>query len=291
MIFLDPTSDIAFKKLFGSSAHKNILISFLNSVLGRVGGEKIVDVIVNDPNNLPETQLTKASIVDVRCTDQSGNQYIVEMQVSPQKYYPARAQYYSSLALSRQLAVKEHYERLVPVIFIGVLDFALFDKNPHYLSHHFILDSETHAHELKHLEFHFIELEKFNKNIDELMTIVEKWIYFLKNATTLQSKPASLKEPEFKEAFDLLEQGNWSTAELEAYDRYLDEIRSYAGKIEFAMDKGIEKGKMEGRLEGKLEGKLEVAQYLLKQNVLDMEAIAQATGFTLEQIEKLKHDK
>ena len=69
MIFLDPTSDIAFKKLFGSSEHKNIVISFLNSVLGRVEGEKIVDVVINDPHNYPEIPEGKYSIVDVKCTD------------------------------------------------------------------------------------------------------------------------------------------------------------------------------------------------------------------------------
>ena len=62
MIFLDPTSDLAFKKLFGNAAHKNILIDFLNAVLERKPGEKIVDVVFNDPYNTPETPLSKLSI-------------------------------------------------------------------------------------------------------------------------------------------------------------------------------------------------------------------------------------
>lgn len=280
MIFLDPTSDMGFKKLFANAAHKDILISFLNSVLERVEGSKIVDVIMNDPSNIPETVKAKASIVDVRCSDQKGHQFIIEMQVNQQQYYAARAQYYSSIALSRQLATKERYEQLVPVIFIGVLDFTLFANNPHYITHHFILDNQTHSHELKHLEFHFIELTKFDKKVDELTTVIDKWIYFLKNASTLQRIPSSLKEPEFQEAFDLLEQGNWSKGELEAYDRYLDDTRSYEGQIEYAQIKG--------KQEGKLEEKIEIAQQLLKLKVLDDEAIAKTTGLSLKKVEELK---
>src|SRR6185436_19111370 len=122
MIFLDPRTDLAFKKLFGDSARKNIVISFLNAVLTRTEGEKIVDVTINDPHNRPDTPSSKFSVVDVRCTDQNNHQYIVEMQASTQKDYGMRAQYYSSYALSRQLVKGDDYERLVPVIFVGVLD-------------------------------------------------------------------------------------------------------------------------------------------------------------------------
>ena len=140
MIFLDPKSDMVFKKLFGTIAHKNILMSFLNSVLERAEGEQIIDVVINDPSNVAETPLSKTSIVDVRCTDQRNNQYIIEMQVITQKDYAARAQYYSSLALSRQLASGERYHNLVPVIFVGILDFNLFES-PDYIHHHLILNT------------------------------------------------------------------------------------------------------------------------------------------------------
>jgi len=256
MQFLNPQSDMVFKKLFGDITHKNILMSFLNSVLGRAEGEKISEVVINDPTNVPETPLSKTTIVDVRCTDQQGRQYIVEMQVVAQKDYAARAQYYSSLALSRQLASGEDYYKLVPVIFVGILSFSLF-KNENYISHHFILDSETNAHELKHLEFHFIELTKFNKEITLSSDILDKWIYFLKHAVNLNAVPASLKEPVLEEAFSVLAQSNWSRQELEAYDRYLDAIRSSRSQMETAKESGRAEGLAEGLAEGRAKGKLE----------------------------------
>ena len=57
--------------------HKNIILSFLNSVLSRREGEKIVDILINDPANQKETIFSKFSIVDVRCTDEKNNQYII----------------------------------------------------------------------------------------------------------------------------------------------------------------------------------------------------------------------
>lgn len=278
MIYLSPKSDVAFKKLFGNIAHKNILISFLNSVLQRPEHLKIVDVVINDPANTPDRVDGKSSIVDIRCTDHSKNQYIVEMQVVSQKDYAARAQYYSSIALARQLNSAQKYDLLVPVIFVGVLNFDLF-KAKNFLSHHLILDSQTQDHELKHLEFHFIELTKFNKSEAQLDSILDKWVYFLKNAEELQQVPVSFKETELTDAFKVLSQSNWSNQELLEYDRFLDDWRSRAGNFEAGEQSGIEKGR--------LEANLGTAANLLKVG-LDIATIAKTTGLSIEQVEKLK---
>jgi predicted transposase/invertase (TIGR01784 family) len=132
------------------------------------------------------------------------------------------------------------------------------------------------------LEFYFIELKKFNKELEEISTILDKWIYFLKNAADLERIPASLSEPELKEAFDILEQSQWSTAELEAQERCLDAIRSQADQIKTAR---IE-GKEEGREEGREEKAIEIALQLL--DVLDAATIAKKTGLTIDQVEQLK---
>lgn len=278
MVFLDPTTDIAFKKLFGNSEHKNILISFLNSVLERVEGEKIVDVIINNPYNLPETLGAKASIVDVRCVDQEGINYLVEMQVTKQEDYLARCQYYSAIALARQLQNREQYEKLVPVIFIAVLDFNLL-TSPHYLSHHLILNKATYEHSLKHLEFHFIELEKFSKELDRLDNTLDKWIYFLKNAPSFEAVPKTLgQNKEVQDAFTILAQHNWSTQELEAYEVYIDAIRSHESQMKTAMKDAFK--------DGKLEVTIEIARKLLASG-MKIENVAQMTGLSIDDIKKL----
>ncbi len=283
MLFLDPKSDMAFKKLFGTVVNKNILMSFLNGVLERVDGEKIVDVTFNDLTNIAETPLSKASIVDVRCTDQNNNQYIIEMQVVKQQDYALRAQYYSALALSRQLGVSEQYNKLVPVIFVGILDFTLFTENEDYLSQHLFLNKKTHAHILKHIQLHFIELDKFKKTLRELDTMLDKWLYVLKHAVTMQKKPASFKEPVLNAALDVLAQSNWSRKELEAYDRYLDAIRSGASQLDTARADG----RAEGIEEGAFKKAVDVATKLLRAKI-DVTTISEVTGLDLATIKKLK---
>ena len=39
--FLDPKNDVAFKKVFGSEEHKDILINFINDILELRGKEEI----------------------------------------------------------------------------------------------------------------------------------------------------------------------------------------------------------------------------------------------------------
>ncbi len=274
MIFLDPKSDLVFKRLFGDIKHKNILIHFLNSVLDCADNKKIVDVVINDPNNLPKIpSKSKSSIVDIKCTDQDNNTYIVEMQIVDQQNFEKRVQFYSAQILSDQLIDGENYKNVMPVICIGILNFDLF-KSEHYLSHHFILNSKTHEHALKHLSWHFIELKKFHKNIEDISSDIDKWIYFFKHAASLQMVPSSLNTPVMKEAFEVLERGHWSQRELEIYNSNLDDIRSAAGQIDAAEDRG---GKKRA---------IAIAKQLL--GVLDVETISKTTGLTAREVEDLK---
>ena len=70
MKFLDPTNDIAFKKIFGDENKKEILISFLNSLLGLKEGKKILEVEILNPYQIPPLAELKNTILDVRCKDQ-----------------------------------------------------------------------------------------------------------------------------------------------------------------------------------------------------------------------------
>lgn len=280
MTFLDPKSDIAFKKLFSNAEHTEILINFLNNTLNRPKGQQIVSVTINDPNNHPEIITAKSTLVDVRCTDQNGINYILEMQVVSQQDYAARAQYYVATAISRQLQRNDEFINITPVIFVGILNFKIF-KSPNYLSHHAIVNLQTGERTLLSQEFHFIELKKFDKKINELDNDFDKWVYFFKNAKELQSVPTQLTKPQaLQEAFKVLEQSNWTFQELEAYDRNMDALRERNSQIATARN--------EGRDEGRNEKTFEIAKQLL--DVLDAAIIAQKTGLSIEEIENLKKE-
>jgi len=181
--FLDPQNDVAFKKIFGSEKNKDILIHFINDIMGFRGSEQIKEVTFLSPIQDPEIAYKKQSIVDVLCKDANGVQIIVEMQVSPSQGFVKRAQYYAAKAYSRQLNRGQGedglYANLKEIIFIAVSNILLFPEKAEYLSHHVILDKESYTHDLKDFSFTFIELPKFKlTEIAQLKTIVEKWCYF-----------------------------------------------------------------------------------------------------------------
>ena len=276
MRFLRATTDIAFKKLFGSQERADLTISFLNGVLERREGELITLVQINDSANKPLTKDMERTFVDVHCTDQKNNKYIIEVQVEDEKNFMERSQFYAAFFLTRQLEKKASYTDLVPVIFVGVLDFSLFKDDPDYLSHHIVVNNKTGKRTLRHLEWHFIELRKFTKELDELVTPLEKWVYLFKHASDMDQVPATMKTmQELMTAFDILEQHHWSEAELQKYYAELDIWRN-------AVD--LERG---ARAEGEQSAQRAIAQRLLSKK-LELSEIAEITGLSSEEISKLK---
>ena len=276
MRFVDPKTDIAFKKIFGSSEHKIVLIEFLNAVLELE--YLIVDVTILNPYQAPKIIGLKETILDVRAKDQKGREFIVEMQVEKDTSFYKRAIYYSSKAYVQQIAKGENYKRLKPVIFIGILDFQVFESE-NYLSKHLILNVETQEHSLKDLEFNFIELAKFNKKEEELESLVEKWVYFLKHAYSLETVPSSADTEGLKQAYEIANQYGWNQKELDIYE--------YQEMQKQKLESVIETSHEEGKVEGEKSKQLEIAKNLLVAKV-DIAIISQGTGLSIEEIEEIQ---
>jgi len=160
---------------------------------------------MNDTSNVPESENQKPNVIDIKCTTQSGNQYIVLLEVIKEKKDINKMFVYSSLALVNQYNPRKYVQSFIPVIVVGILDFISF-KNPNYLSHHCFLDQETKEQKIKDFEYYFIELPKFKKKLEELTTLAEKWIYFLSNAHEQSKVPDNLVE--LKDAFLVLKKTN-----------------------------------------------------------------------------------
>ena len=242
MKFVDVKTDIAFKKVFGSEQHKEILIGFLNAVLDLQGDKRIKEVTLKNPWQAPDLPMLKETILDIKALDHRGITFIVEMQVKDTPCFDKRALYYTAKAYTAQINKGDDYPKLNQVIFIGILDFNSFDGDS-YLTRHLILNKETLQQELRDFEFNFIELKKFNKQENELESIVEKWVYFIKNAVNLSMIPKNAEEiPELKEAYTQANMNTWSKKELEIYEYW--QIRDAADR--YGMEAKFEKGKREG---------------------------------------------
>ena len=248
MKFVDVKNDIAFRKIFGNENRKESLISFLNAVLDFHGDQKITQVTILNPYQLPKLKGGKVTIIDVKATDQAGRTYIIEMQVGDLDGFAKRVLYYSSKSYSDQIKRADFYRKLRPVIFIGVLDFE-HTANKNYISRSQVRDIETGEQTIKDMEFNFIELPKFTKELKDLKNLTEKWVYFIKNAENLEIVPDNINDEGLKSAYEEANIQTWTQEELEAYDYAFMREEDDRAKYDKAEQKGKEKGKEEGKEE------------------------------------------
>jgi len=286
--FVNPKNDVAFRKIFGDENKKEILISFLNNILEFAGTNKeIVDITIKNPYQVPRLLELKETILDIKAVDKRGIHYIIEMQVFHTAAFEKRVLYYVSKAYHQQLDKGDDYPRLNQVIFLGFLDFAMFEGNPHYCTRHLFLEEKSNEHYFQDFELNFVELPKFNKPLDRLEDVKDKWIYFVKHAGDMKMIPEELQNPrELMEAFASANQMSWSRVEMEAYEERGILIQDERGRIEFAEKSGLERGEKIGLEKGIQQEKIQVAKKM-KAKGNDGAFIAEITGLPTHEIDKL----
>jgi len=264
MKFLDVKTDFAFKKVFGSADSKDLLISFLNSVIEFENKQIITDLTIVDSYNIPMLKGMKDTFVDVKAELGDGRRVIIEMQV------------------------------LNPVIALTITDFILFDSSPELISHFKLLEKKQFIEYSDDIELIFIELPKFNKAEAELTTIQDKWLYFIKNAGDLDYIPHNL-EQELEKAFSIANEANLSAEELELQHKKRDWVYIQKSSIELAtktgLKQGLEKGLEQG-LEQGIEKGLEQGEWNAKVTMilnahqlgLPMQTISELTGIDEDKI-------
>ncbi len=291
MRFINPKTDFAFKKIFGSNQSKPILISFLNAMIYD-GNPTIADLEIIDPYLAPRVQYLKDSYLDVKARLAEGATVIIEMQVLNVESFAKRVVYNTAKAYSTQLIRGESYFNLKPVIALTITDFEMFDNDREVISH-FVFKEKKRLFDYidPEIEMIFIELPKFNKQLDELETLTDKWVYFMKNAPSLEVVPQTMETvSEIQQAFEIANETNLNPeelADLEARERYILDQQGISRKgIEEAMQQGMQQGMQRGMQQGMREKALEIARQLL--NVLDNQTISQTTGLSVDDIQSLR---
>ena len=279
MRFINPKTDFAFKRIFGSSESKNILKSFLNALIYE-GKPVIEDLEIIDPALGAKISGLKDTYLDVKAKINQGKTVIIEMQVLNVSAFAKRVIYNAAKTYATQLGKGEGYSKLKPVIALTITDFEMFEDDPDVVSH-FVFKQTKRLFDYPdpEIELFFVELPKFNKSLEELETLTDKWIYFMKNAPSLAVIPNQMQEiSELKEAFTIANEANLSPTELE----YLEKREMVIEDQRNAVRKGIEEGMEAGRLEKALE----IAKQFL--DVVDDQTLSQKTGLTLEDIQQLR---
>ena len=149
-----------------------------------------------------------------------------------------------------------------------------------------LLDKQTHRVFNDKLTFKYVEIARFNKNIDELSTNFDKWLYVLKNLSRLDRQPKYLQNEVFNRLFAEAEIARFTKTELREYEDSLKAYRDIKNSLDSAEAKGMAKGIEKGRAEGRAETLTEVARGLIKMN-MPIEKIMEITGLTEAEIKKL----
>ena len=280
-IYLDPKNDLTFKRVFGE--HKHLCKSLINSMLPL---EKPIENLEYQTSELiPElTDVLRNTIVDVRCTDSDGKQFIVEMQLYWSESFKSRVLLNASKAYVMQLDKAEDFELLQPVYALNFVN-AKFEKSPEmaneYYHYYKIVNVKNTEKQIEGLEFAFVELPKFKPQNRSEKKLHELWLRFLTeiNENTTEISKDLLDNELTREAVEYMEKSAYTKQQLETYDKW---------KIAAMTERSaLKDAKKEGKLEGRLEEKIEIAINLLKTG-MSIEIISNVTGLSKEQIETIK---
>ncbi len=274
MRYLDPKNDLTFKKIFGE--HPHLLKSFLNAVMPLDEDKKIISLEYLPAELVPEIPMFKNSIVDVRCLDQKGQQFIVEMQMLWTDSFKSRVIFNASKAYIKQIKRGTQYNGLQPVYSLNIINENFDNKLDTYIHHYKIVHTQDSENVMEGLEFVFIELPKFKANhfTDKKLQVL--WLRFLSEINDCQESISQdfLDVPELKEASDLILESCFTKGELETYDKYWDYISTEKTVKADAFGNGIEKG-------------IENVAKNMKSKGLSIHDISEMTGLSTQEIEKL----
>ena len=293
MKYLDPKADLTFKKIFGE--HKDLLISLVNALLPLDDDAQVQSVEYLSPELVPDTFVGKNSIVDVRCRDAKGRQFLVEMQMLWSPAFKQRVLFNASKAFVRQLDRRYRYELLQPVYSLNLVNEVFMKDYPQEFIHNFNIVHDLHSNEIINgLHFTFVELPKFKpQNVKEKKMAV-LWLKFLTeiNEDTVEAPQELLDNPETSKALQTVEMSAMTKEELWAYEDFWDKLGAerllFVDSNKISREKGRAEGRAEGIAEGRAEEKKAIARKLLSLN-MPTATIVQATALTAEEIEALRH--
>ena len=263
MRFINPKTDYAFKRIFGSNQSKEILISFLNAILYHEK-EVIQDLEILNPYSPGASFGLKDTYLDVKAKLDNDTTVLIEMQVLNKYAFDKRVMYNAAKSYANQLDSGERYILLNPVIALTIIDFMMFDNSTEIINSFVFQEEKQKFVYNEDIKLVFLELRKFNKSLEELESISDKWIYFIKNAADLREKPADFQSVSaLNKALEIANLAGLNREELEEIQNRTIWLTDQEGITLYAQEKGRE----EGIIEGKMQGKIELITTILQQKL------------------------
>lgn len=322
--YLNPKADVTFKKIFGE--HPHLVMSLLNALLPLDEGKQIESIEYLTPEMVPENPSKKNSIVDVRCHETGGRQFIVEMQMNWNDEFKQRVVLNAAKAVVKQLNKGEDYTLIQPVYSLNLINDVGFEADANEFYHDYAIVNVEHSDRIiEGLRFVFVELPKFFTCKAQghrmpkplaLKRMAVLWLRFLTeiDEQTEEVSPELLENPDTNHALQILEKSAYTDGQLYAYEQFWDAVVNERVAVEGGFKKGLAKGLAEGHAkglakglaeglaeghakglaEGRAEGQAEGVQQEKLQNARKMkelgmtiDIIAQVTGLSPQMIESL----
>lgn len=241
--FLNPFTDFGFKKLFGEEPNKDLLISLLNTLLPQK--HQITDLEYTKNEYLGQSQVDRKAIFDLHCKNSQGEYFIVELQKAKQKFFKDRSVYYATFPVQAQAEQGTEWDfRLQAVYTVGILDFVFDNDDNDAVIHTVQLKNQQNQVFYDKLTFIYLTLPKFNKTLDQLVTLQDKWFYVFRHLQELEEIPSTLQEAVFAKLFKIAELANFDSLERQAYQ---DSVKYYRD-LKNVIDSAVEEGKTTERL-------------------------------------------
>ena len=283
-LYIDPTSDFGFHKLFGEEANKDLLIDFLNSMMPAY--HQITDLSFKQREQHPDMADERIVIYDIHCQAFSGEYFIVEMQKALQKHFANRSIFYGSTAIVKQGRKGEKWQyNLKTVYFIGILDFDYDADADRWGKRQFVrkftLKDEQGIELSDKLSIRYLQLPFFKKKPHQLRTRFDKWCYFLKNLENLDRIPEIFNDVIFMKALTVTKINKMDPMDYVSYLMGRNAKRDSENAIAYEKELAVEKAKKEATEEGLKEG---MEKGMEKGIILGIEKSLKKGILTVEQI-------
>ena len=282
-VYLNPLTDFGFKKLFGEEPHKDLLISFLNTLLPEKHQIATLQYTKNEYQGVSPTD--RKAIFDLNCISNTGERFIVELQKVKQMYFKDRSIYYSTFAIQEQAQRGDWDYKLSAVYTIGILDFLMSDDAKDVIYYAQLKDQYNHL-------FYdiYLTLPNFTKSRAELKTLQDKWLYVFRHLAELDEIPPELQESVFHKLFQVAQIAQFNPQERQAYEDSLKHYRDLKNSTDTArlegLQEGLEEGEKIGIEKGEKIGMTKVVTAMAAKG-LDIATIAEMTGLPIATVQTL----
>ena len=295
--FINPFTDIGFKRIFGQEFSKPVLLAFLNSLLENE--RVIVDLKFLDKEQLGIVEGDRSLIYDIYCETDTGEHIIVEMQNKYQPYFKERSIYYSARSIVEQGERGSDWKYDIKAVYlISFLNFKISDISESFRTDVALMDMDQRTQFSDKIRLVYLQLPYFTKEAEECETVFEKIIYTLKHMDILQRMPWMAQNAVFQRLSEIAEVASLNKEERMKYDEslraYRDTIAVMDGQYQEGerkgIEEGIEKGFQKGHAEGRAEERLSNAMNLIANGVSE-DLVVKSLKLTEEELKHILSTK